>query len=134
MMCFWMAGTFSGGSFDAEIAAGDHDAVGGLQNAVKMLDGLGLFELGDDPGFAAVGGDAIAHQANIFSGADEGDGDGVDAVFEGELEVGRVFFGERGNANRNAGEVDALVFAEHAAIDDFADDVVADALHGRAVR
>ena len=76
-----------------------------------MLDGLRLFKLGDDPGFAAVGGDAIAHQADVFSGADEGDGDGVDAVLEREFEVLGVLFSERGNADRNAGQVDALVLA-----------------------
>jgi hypothetical protein len=90
-----------------------------------MLDGLGLFQLGDDPGFAAVGGDAVAHQADVFGGADKGDGDGVHAVLERELQIFGVFVGERGNAHRNAGKIDALVFAQHAAVDDFADHVVA---------
>ena len=99
-----------------------------------MLDGLGLFKLGDDPGFAAVSGDAVAHQADVFGGADEGNGDGVDAVLEGELEVLGIFFGQRGNAHRNAGQIDALVFAQHAAVDDFADHVAAGPLRGRAAR
>ena len=82
--------------FNAEVAAGHHDAVGDLQNRVEMLDGLGLFELGDDPGFKAESGNAIAHQANVFGGADKGDGDGVDAVLEREFKILRVFVGERG--------------------------------------
>jgi hypothetical protein len=90
-----------------------------------VFDGLGLLELGDDPGFAAVGGDAVADEANVFRGADEGDGDGVNTVLEGEFEVLRIFFSERGNADGNAGEIDALVFAEQAAVDDFADYIVA---------
>ena len=67
-------------NFHAQIAARHHDAVGDLQNAVEVLDGLRLFELGDDPGFAAERGNAVAHQAHIFGGADEGNGDGIDAV------------------------------------------------------
>ena len=42
-----------------------------------------------------------------------------------ELEILLVLFGERGHPDRDAGEVDALVFAEHAAVDDLAYDVVA---------
>ena len=85
----------------------------------------GLFKLGDDPSFAAVSGDAVAHQANVFCGADEGDGDGVDAVLEGEFEILGIFFSQRGNEHRNAGQIDAFVFAEQAAVDDLADHVAA---------
>ena len=40
-----------------------------------------------------------------------------------KIEVFFVLFGERGDLDGDAGEVDALVFAEHAAVDDLADDV-----------
>ncbi len=92
----------------------------------RCSNGLGLFQLGDDPGFAAQGGNAIAHQANVFRGADKGDGDGVHAVLEREFQVLGVLFGQRGNAHRDAGQVDALVFAQHAAVDDLADHIVAE--------
>ena len=85
-------------NLDAQIAAGHHDAVSDVEDCVEVLDGLGLFKLGDDPGFAAVGGDTVAHQANVFSGADEGDGDGVDAVLESEFQVLIILFGEGWNA------------------------------------
>ena len=110
---------------DAQVAAGHHDGVGGGEDGVQVLDGLGLFQLGDDPGFAAVGRDAIAHQADILRGAHEGDGDGVHAVLQRELKILGVLFRQRGHAHRNAGQVDALVFAQHAAVDDLADHVVA---------
>ena len=45
--------------FDAEIAAGDHDSVGGFENFFQMIDGLRLFELGDDGDVAAVRGDDL---------------------------------------------------------------------------
>ncbi len=81
--------------------------------------------LGDDPGLAAVGRYAVADEVDVFRGADEGDGDCVNAGAQGEFEVDIVFFGERRDADGDAGEVDALVFAEFAAVDDFADDVSA---------
>ena len=49
-----MTGTFSGGDLDAEIAAGDHDSVGGFENFFQMVDSLRLFELGDDRDVAVV--------------------------------------------------------------------------------
>ena len=113
-------------NFNAQIAARHHDAVGGLQNAVEMLDGLRLFELGDDPGLAAIGRNAIAHQAHIFRGAHKRNGDRVHAILERKLEILRILFGQRRNAHRNAGQIDALVFAQHAAVDDLADHVGAD--------
>ena len=113
-------------NFDAQIAARHHDSVGSLQNAVEMLDGLRLFELGDDPGFAAVGRNAIAHQAHIFRGAHKRNRDRIHAVLQRELEVLRILFGQRRHAHRNARQVDALVFAQHAAVDDLANHVGAD--------
>ena len=118
-------GNFFRRHFDAEVAAGDHDAVGVFEDRFEVLDGLGFFELGDDPGFEAEGGDAEFDVADVFRSADEGDGDGVDAVLHAELEVLLIFFGERGDADRDAGKVDALVLAEHAAVDDLALDVFA---------
>ena len=76
-----------------------------------MFNGLRFLELGDDPGFAAVGGDAIADKANVFRGTDEGNGDGVNTVLEGKFEIFGVFLGERGDANGDAGEINSFVFA-----------------------
>ena len=134
MMCFWMAGTCLRRHLDAQVAASHHDGVRDCEDGVQVLDGLGFFQLGDDPGFAAQGRDAVAHQSDILRGAHKGDGDGVHAVFEGEFKVLGVFFRERRNAHRNAGQVDALVLAQQAAVDDVADDVAVPRLHGRAAR
>jgi hypothetical protein len=91
--------------FHAQIAARHHDAVGHLQNGVEMLDGLRLFQLGDDPGVAAEGGHAIAHQAHVFGGAHKGDGDGVDAVLERELQVFGSFSVSEGVRTRTPGRL-----------------------------
>ncbi len=42
---------------------------------------------------------------------------------DGEDEVFFVLFGERGDVDGDAGQVDSLVFTEHSAVDDLADDV-----------
>ncbi len=116
-------GDLFGRDLDAEIAAGDHDGVGDFEDAVEVLDGLGLFELGDDPGVGLEGGEAAFDVADVVGGADEGDGDGVDALSDGEDQILLVFLGERGDLDGDAGEIDALVLAEHAAVDDDAGDV-----------
>jgi hypothetical protein len=118
-------GNFFGGDFDAEVSAGDHDGVGDLEDAVEVFDGLGLFELGDDPGVGFEGGETVFDVADVGGGADEGDGYGVDALADGEDEVFLVLFGERRDVDGDAGEVDAFVFAEGAAVDDDAGDVAA---------
>ena len=121
-------------NFDAEVAAGDHDAVGDFEDGVEVLDGLRLFELGDDPGVGLEGGEAALDVANVVGGAHEGDGDGVDSLPMAKIEVFLVFLGERGHLDGDAGQVDALVLAEHAAVDDLADDVGALDLARRAAR
>ena len=120
-----MTGNFFGRHFDAEIAAGDHDSVGGFENFFQMIDGLRLLELGDDGNVAAVRGDDLLDHADVGGGADEGERDGIDAVAEAEFEVFAIFFCQGGNGERHAGKVDAFVLAEHAAVDDVADDVFA---------
>src|SRR6266567_1541810 len=112
-----------GRDFDTEIAAGDHDGVGYFEDAVEVLDGLGLFELGDDPGVGLEGGEAVLDVADVVGGADEGYGYGVDALSDGEDEVFLVLLGERGDLDGDAGKVDALVLAEHSAVDDDEGDV-----------
>src|SRR6185437_16416944 len=53
------------------------------------------------------------------------DGDGVNVVVDTELEVELVLLGERGRLDVNAGEVDALVLAKHAAVDHRTFDIIA---------
>ena len=62
---------FFGRHFDAEVAARDHDSVGGFENFFQMIDGLWLFKLGNDRNVAVVGGDDLLHHADVGGGADE---------------------------------------------------------------
>ena len=52
-ICFWTSGTSSSG-LHAEVAAGDHDRVEGVDDLVEVLDGLRLLDLGDDGDAAAL--------------------------------------------------------------------------------
>ena len=110
--------------FDSQIAAGHHDAIGNLQNVVEMLDSLGFFEFGDDPGFETESRNSIAHQAHVLSGADKGNRNGIDAILECEFKILGVLLCEGRNAHQNTGQVYTFVFTQHAAIDDVAGNIV----------
>lgn len=55
---------------------------------------------------------------DVASGADEGQGDDVGAGAQGPAEVVDVLFGEGGDGDGDAGEVESLVVGDHAAFDD----------------
>ena len=90
-------GNFLGRNFDAEVAAGDHDAVGDFEDGVEMFDGLGLLEFSDDPTAGLEGVETAADVADVVGGADEGDGDGSrrPRLRAAEDEVFLVLLGER---------------------------------------
>jgi hypothetical protein len=104
--------------FDAEVSAGDHDAVECGDDVVDVLHGLGFFDFGDDGEPAAF----LVHDAvdvlDVVAGADEGEGDDVGAGAQGPAEVVLVLFGEGGDGDGDAGEVEAFVVGDDAALDD----------------
>ena len=118
-----MTGTFSGAISTPEISAGDHDSVGHFKNFFEVIDGLRLLEFGDDRDIALVRSDNLLDHADVGRGADEGQGDGIDAVIETEFEILAIFFRERGDRESDAGKVDSFVLAEHATVDDIAEHI-----------
>src|ERR1700722_16336512 len=116
-------GNFFGGKLDAEIAAGHHDSVGDLEDAVKMLDRLWLFELRNHPCVGFKRSEAVLDVTDVSGSAHEGDGDDVYSLTDGKDEVFLVLFRERWDIYGDSRQIDALVFAEHAAVDDLAGDV-----------
>src|SRR5580698_4414646 len=116
-------GNFFGGKLDAEIAAGHHDSVGDLEDAVKMLDRLWLFELRNHPCVGLKRGEAVLDVTDVSGSAHERDGDDVNSLTDGKDQVLLVLFRERRDIYGDSGKIDALVFAEHAAVDDLAGDV-----------
>ena len=94
---------FFGSHFDAEIAAGDHDSVGSFEDFFQMIDGLRLFEFGNDRDIALVRGDDSLDCRNIGGGADEGESDGIDSVPEAKLQVLAIFGSHGRNGEGDSG-------------------------------
>ncbi|MDB6124928.1 MAG: cation transport ATPase [Pedosphaera sp.] len=119
-------GKFFVGDFDAEVATGNHNAVGSADDGFEIFDGFLVFNLGDDHGVVEL---RFAHElfefAHILGATDEREGDVIDSEFKAELDVGDVFFRESGKADFDAGEVDMATAAELAIGKDFAFNLVA---------
>ncbi len=110
--------------FHAQIAARDHYAVGRSQNRVQILNRLRLFELGNDRNILSRAFNRGLRQQHIFRAANEADGHKIRAMAQGEGQVHTISRGHRRNAQFYTGQVDALVFAQLSAVDDFAHDRV----------
>ena len=62
---------FFGRHFDPEIAAGHHDSVRFFEDFFEMVDGLRLFELGDDGDVTSAAGNDLLDHADVGGGAHE---------------------------------------------------------------
>ncbi len=102
-----------GRDLDAEVAAGDHDAVRRLEDVIEVLDAERALDLGEDAHvLAAV---LVAELADLAHGravADEGGRDVVDALLEAEEDVLAVALRDGGQADVHVGNVHALVLAD----------------------
>ena len=115
-------GEFLHRTFDAEIAAGDHDGVGLLDDLVDKLHGALILDLGDDLGLAVVPLQDLAQGNDIGGFAAEGEGDEVDARLGSNGDVGQILLGERRKVHLHAGQIDVAAGAEFAGCEDLAAD------------
>ena len=91
--------------FDREVAARHHDAIGNVEDFIQVLDRFGPFQLGHN-------GDVLLFRIDLTNGLTQGDdvgcrtnergGDHVHFVFQAELKVAAVFFGEGGDVQSGA--------------------------------
>ena len=88
----------------------------------RCVDGLRLLDLGDDRDLAALLGHDLVHAVDVVGVAHERERDEVGAELEAPAQVGLVLLGERGNVDRDAGQVDALVVRDRAGDDDLGRD------------
>ena len=109
-----------------EVAARDHDGVGGIDDGIEMFDGLGALDLGDNAALAPGLTQALPRQVHVLGAAQEGDGDVIGADGGGEADVVLVLVGQRRGRETAALLVDALVVGEFAAVHHVAMDVRAD--------
>jgi hypothetical protein len=73
--------------FHAEVAAGDHDPVEGLDDRLEVLDRLRLLQLGDDGDGDVLLPHDVAHQLDVGRRAHERQRDEVHRQVQGEAEV-----------------------------------------------
>ena len=94
---------------DAEVAAGDHDPVEGVDHGLDVVDGLGLLQLRDH---RCAAPDPVHHRVDeldVGGRPHERQRDQVHAEAEGELEVRDVLLRQGGHRDVHAGQGQALV-------------------------
>ncbi|MGX1117888.1 hypothetical protein RKD37_003251 [Streptomyces ambofaciens] len=103
---------------DGQVATGDHHAVERHHDVLHVVDRLGLLHLGDHRDPAALLVHDAVHVGDVLGVPDEGEGDQVAAHAQREPEVLDVLLAQRGDVDRRAGQVDALVVGDDTALDD----------------
>ena len=107
---------------DAQVAAGDHHRVGGLDDALQVAQAALVLDLGDDARLGAEAVEQRPQHQHVVAPADERERDEVDARVDAGADVALVLLGERRQVDVDAGQVDVparaeLARREHAAAD-----------------
>ena len=112
------------GTFDSEIAACHHDAVGLIQNFVEVTDGELVLNLGDEQRLVRCAGHDLAQLLDVLRLAHEGERDEVHADIEADLDIREILRGEGRQADPHSGKIDVTPAAQRAGCEDFALDLV----------
>ncbi len=114
-----------GRNLNAHVTAGHHEAVTLANDLVNLLDALVVLHLGDDLNVGAIV--LLQNLANLLDAvavANEGGKDHVHLVLAAKHQILLVLLGDGGQIDKSAGQVDALLRAQSAAILNHADKVV----------
>jgi hypothetical protein len=114
--------------FDREVAARDHQAVGGVENLFERGDGFDPLDLGDGQRMTAAGDHQLARHVHVGRALGEGDGKIVGADLRRRLDVVHVLGRQRWRREAAALAVDALVVRKRAAVQDDGVDFLVDDL------
>ena len=98
----------AGWNLNTEITTSNHDTVRLLQDLVKVLNTLLIFNLDDDLDGCAIRAKDSTDVTDILGRADEGSKDHVDTVLDTELEVSLVLLAQRRQVDGGLGKVDTL--------------------------
>ncbi len=120
---FCTSGTCSSGKLHAEVAAGHHEPVEGVDDRVEPRHRLRLLYLRDDRDPASDLVHDLVDELDVVGRPHEGQRDEVHPEVEREPQVVSVLFGQSRHAHRDVGQRHALVVGDLAALDDQADDV-----------
>ena len=93
------------GQFYAQVAAGDHDGVGLVDDIPQVFHRGGHFDFGDHFCLAFLIGQAFLEVDDIFCLADKGQGDPVEFLLDDEFQVDDVLFrhGRKGDIRCRGG-------------------------------
>ena len=111
--------------FDAQIAAGYHDAVAHLDDFVDIVNGSLTFDLGNDLHRAVVFFQNLADRHDVLAALDKGSGDPVHIHADAEFNVCGVRFRNGRQIDGDARHGDALAVAHLAAVEDLRMDILA---------
>jgi hypothetical protein len=109
-----------------EVAAGDHDGIGLLDDLVDQPHRALILDLGHDLGGAVVALEDLAERDHVGGLATEGECDEIDAGLGTHGHIGQIFLGEGGQVDLHPGKVDVTTGAEQARGEDLAADAVVD--------
>jgi hypothetical protein len=104
-------------NLDTEIATGDHDTVGDLEDGVEVADTLLVLDLGDDLDVLALLAEHFADGQNVVGATDERSKDHVDIVLDTKSQVGLVLFRKSWEVDVGLWQVDALSGRDLAVVD-----------------
>ncbi len=93
-------------AFDAEIAAGDHNAVRKPDNVFQLGNCARFFQLGNNQGPIA---DQLAGRLHILGRLHKRKADPVGAHVKGKFQIFAVFFGNRGNRQFDVGQINPFM-------------------------
>ena len=109
------------GAFDAEVATGNHDGIGGGDDPEDIFDGELVFDLGDDfhiPSIVLI--EEITEGDDVVGVANKGEGDPIDPSFKSDEKIGGILFGDGGEIDADAGQIDVSAIAQGAGGEDAA--------------
>ena len=95
--------------FNAQIASGDHDAVGNFQDLIEVIETFLVFDLGDDLDLRlAHFGDDLADLQDILCPSDKRSGDEIDIVVAAETDVFVILHGDKRHGQFDARHIAAF--------------------------
>ena len=115
----------TGRDLDSEISTSHHDTVRLLENLVKILHTLLVFNLDDDFDSRSLGSKHLSNMLDILSRADKRRKDHVNIVLDAECKVGLVLLRQRGEVDGCLGEVDTFSGRESTRVEGFDSELVA---------
>mmetsp|Transcript_101220 Transcript_101220/g.264434 ORF Transcript_101220/g.264434 Transcript_101220/m.264434 type:complete len:320 (+) Transcript_101220:321-1280(+) len=109
----------------AQVAAGDHDGVAGIDDLVDVLQALLVLDLRDDLDVAAARTQGVADQLDVRGALHEGCGNEVHGMGDAEVhQVVNVLLLQHGQVHLHARQVAILALAQLHAVHDRGDHVV----------